>query len=445
MKLLLKSKTMILSGLIAVLLISISGCDIFNTESGIEKDRREQKEILNGLFNNYWKGAKISIRSLPIDQNTKNINFEEIKKQQAKDLSLGKHLSSIYDWENILKNDYNREERKALKPKEFIEFAQEVYAMTSAIEKLDEDDYPTFVEIVHYSSRLLQKKAIELPKEWNNSMDHWLFAMIMETRFGFGAWKTYELDRVHVQDLATSDYRVLASLHKGMDHLRNKWYFLADESFSQAIAEANSPEITLQGHTLDFLSKAKFNDSSPEEQFKQVALAGSYLLRGFSRHQADSDELNRKALEDIEASLASFLEMGVENELVWVAESYVYINNNEHEKAISSLEKLKGSKYLSSKERKLIDQAKEQIGKRNPASALNFLTDKIIMYRLGLSYTMSYAAEIQWMKFLENTEQGKKLLERFSELEQIFEKASGYLEVDKLKDESEKFIGKLVK
>ena len=445
MKLLLKSKTMILSGLIAVLLISISGCDIFNTESGIEKDKREQKEILNGLFNNYWKGAKISIRSLPIDQNTKNINFEEIKKQQAKDLSLGKHLSSIYDWENILKNDYNREERKALKPKEFIEFAQEVYAMTSAIEKLDEDDYPTFVEIVHYSSRLLQKKAIELPKEWNNSMDHWLFAMIMETRFGFGAWKTYELDRVHVQDLATSDYRVLASLHKGMDHLRNKWYFLADESFSQAIAEANSPEITLQGHTLDFLSKAKFNDSSPEEQFKQVALAGSYLLRGFSRHQADSDELNRKALEDIEASLASFLEMGVENELVWVAESYVYINNNEHEKAISSLEKLKGSKYLSSKERKLIDQAKEQIGKRNPASALNFLTDKIIMYRLGLSYTMSYAAEIQWMKFLENTEQGKKLLERFSELEQIFEKASGYLEVDKLKDESEKFIGKLVK
>jgi hypothetical protein len=445
MKLLLKPKTAMLSCVIAIFLISISGCDFFNTESSIEKDEREQQEILNGLFNNYWKGAKISIRSLPIDQNTEYINFEEIKKKQVKELSLGKHLSSIYDWEKILKNDYNSEEGKALKPKEFIEFAQEVYAMADAIEKLDEDDYPTFVEIIHYSSRLLQKEPVELPKGWNNSMDHWLFAMIMETRFGFGAWKTYELDRVHVQDLATSDYRVLASLHKGMDHLRNKWYFLADESFSRAIAEANNHEITLQGHTLDLLAKTKFNDSSPEEQFKQVVLAGSYLLRGFSRHQADSDELNRKAIEDIEASLASLLEMGVEDELVWMAESYVYIKNNENEKAISSLEKLQGSEYLSSKERMLIDQAKEQIRKRNPASALNFLTDKIIVYRLGLSYTMSYAAEIQWMKFMEKTEQGKKLLERFSELEQIFEKASEYLDVDKLKEESEKFIGELVK
>lgn len=442
MKLLQSNKIMIFS-IIAITLINITGCSFFDAKKGIEKDRKEQKEILNGLFVTYWKGAKISIRSMPIDKNTKTIDFNKIKQQQAKDLNLGKHLSHIYDWEMILR-DVDVEEGEIFTAKEFMEFAKEVYTMANAIESLDEDTYPTFAEIIHHSSRVLQDKPIQLPKNWNNSMDHWMFALVMESRFGFGSWKTYELEKVHPQDLITSDYRVVASLHKGIDHLRNKWYFLADESFSQAIAEANNPKITLQDYTKSLIVKAKSKTFSPEEQFKLITRASSYLLRGFSRHQADSDELNEKALEDIEAAITDFHSLGIENELVWIAESYVYIKNEDKEKAIASLTRLEASNYLTSRERKLLIQTKDKILNRNPDSALNILTDKVIIYKLGFSYTMSYVAEIQWMQLLEKTEQGKRILKRFTELKQTFEKAKGYLDLDKLKEKGQTLFKELV-
>jgi hypothetical protein len=328
MKLIKTGKAKILYVLFTSVLISLSGCDFFDTESGIEKDTNEQKEILNGLFVTYWKGAKLSIRSIPTDENTKAIDFQKIKQQQAKDLNLGKHLSNIYDSEMFL-NDDRSEDKEVFAAKEFVEFAQEIFTMADAIEDLDEDDYPTFLEIIHHSNRVLQDKPFELPKDWNNSMDHWMFALVMESRFGFGSWKTYELQKLHPQDLVTSDYRVVANLHKGIDHLRNQWYYLADESFTQAIAEANNPDITLQGHSKDLLVEAKISDLEPEAQFRLVTRASSYLLRGFSRHQADSEELNEKALGDIEAAIADFHSLGIENELVWIAESYLYIKKED--------------------------------------------------------------------------------------------------------------------
>jgi len=436
-------KNTIFSVIIVITLIFTTGCGFLNAEKGIEKDTNEQKQIINGLFVTYWKGAKISIRSMPIDKDTKTIDFNKIKQEQVKKLKLGKHLSHIYDWEKILKNE-NTEEGDLFTAKEFIEFAHEVYTMSDAIQYLDEDTYPTFAEIIHHSSRVLQDNPVQLPRDWNNSMDHWMFALVMESRFGFGSWKTYELEKVRPQDLVTSDYRIVAGLHKGIDHLRNKWYHLADESFSQAIAEANNPNVTLQDHTKNLLLIAKINALSPEEQFKLIFRAISYLFRGFSRHQADSNELNKKALVDIEAAIFDFQHLGIENELVWIAESYVYIHGGENKKAIVSLTKIESSNYLTAKERKLIAQAIQKIENRNPDSALNILTDKIILYKLGFSYTLSYASEIQWMQLLEKTEQGKKILKRFSELEQTLEKAKAYLDTDKLKEKGQTLFKQLI-
>jgi hypothetical protein len=53
---------------------------------------------------------------------------------------------------------------------------------------------------------------------------------------------------------------------------------------------------------------------------------------------------------------------------------------------------------------------------------------------------MSYASEIQWMQLLEKTEQGKRILKRFTELEQNFEKAKGYLNLDNLKEKGQTFF-----
>ena len=436
-------KTTISYALTIIVLMSLGGCSFF-AEEGIEKDRAEQKEILDGLFVTYWKGAKISIRSMPVDENTKSIDFEAIKKQQAKRLNLGKHLSNIYDWEDILK-DSKAAEREVFTAKEFIEFAQEIYVMAEGIESSDEDDYPTFTEIVSHSNRVLKGQPIPFPKYWNNSMDHWMFALIMETRLSIGSWKTYELEKVKPQELVTSDYRVMAALHKGLHSLQNQWYYLADESFSQAISEASKSGAVLQPQTQELLRITNINGFSPEEQFGLVTRASAHLLRGFSRYQADGTDLNEQALGDIEAALADFHKLGIENDLVWIAESYLHISNEDKAKAIASLTKLEGSKYLPARERALIADIKAQVGDRDPDSVLNALTDKVIIYRLSVGYSMSYLTEIEWMQLLEKTEQGRKILQRFTELEQTYEKAKSHLDLDALKDKGQSLLEDLIK
>ncbi len=425
--------------LIFALFLSVSGCGLFDSEKGIEKDRAEQKEVLEGLFVTYWRGAKISLRSIPINENTEEIDFAAIWRRQQEELHLGEHLSRIYDWESFLR-DAEDEEEKGLSAKEFVELAQELYTLADNLENMDEDSYPTFIEIVHHSSRVLQTEPIEIPENWNSSMEHWLFALVMESRFGHGSWKTYELDRVHPRDLATSDYRVVANLHKGIDHLRNQWYYLADEAFTQAIAEANDPNFTLNSEIEVLLVGAQIKDLSPRQQAKLVARACSYLLRGFSRHQSGDDELSEQAINDIDAALADFRALGMDNELVWMGESYVYIRNDEKEKAVASLTRLEQSPFMSDKEKELIADAKEHVQNRDPDSALNFLTDRVIMYKLGWSYAVSYAGEIQWMQLLEKTEQGKWILARFTELEQTLEKTKGYLDLDNLKDKGQTLL-----
>jgi hypothetical protein len=425
--------------LILSLLLSLSGCGLLGPEPGIEKDRAEQQEILDGLFVTYWRGAKISFRAIPVDENAEAVDFDEIKRKQQEDLGLGKHLRRIYDWEGFLRES-DDEEQKGLTAKEFMELAQELYTFADSIEDLDEDSYPTFIEVVHQSGRILGTRPVEVPEGWNNSMEHWVFALTMESEVAPGSWRTYELDRVRPQDLPTSDFRVAANLHKGLDHLRNQWYFLADESFSRAIVESNDPNISLNEHLKELLVDAQVNGLTPQQQFQIIARASSHLLRGFARHQSEHEELSSKAIEDIEAAIADFHTLGINNELVWMAESYVYIHNEDKENAVVSLTKLESSQLMSEKERELIREAKEKIRDRDPDSALNFLTDRVIMYKLGWSYAHSYTKEIQWMQLLEKTEQGRQILKRFSELKQTFEKAKDYLDLDRLKKRGEMLL-----
>jgi hypothetical protein len=428
--------------LFGIMMFVLTGCGLFDTEIGIEKDRAEQKKILDGFFVSYWRGAKISLRSLPLDAETETIDFEEIKRQQQERLHLGKHLSRIFDWRNILQGA-EQEEKRSLSATEYIELAQEVYAMADTIEKQDEDTYPTFIEILHHGSRILRTDPIEIPQNWNSSMEHWLFALVMESRFGLGSWKTYELDRVHPKDMATSDYRLAARLHKGIEHMRSQWYYLADEEFSQAIVELNGSNVTLNENVEKLLAEHDLNGLAAKDQFKLLASASTYLLRGFARHQSDDADLQSKAMQDVSNAVKSFKDLGVDNEIVWIAEGYLYIKNDEKDRALSSLNKLKTTPYMGVKEKKLIAEVEEHVKNRDPDKALNYLTDRVIMYKMGMGYLMSYAEEIQWMQLLEKTEYGQMILKRLSELEQTLNNINKYLKFNGLENNSQALLDQL--
>ncbi len=418
--------------IVIMLFVIFSGCSLFKSNESMENDKKELTEVLNGFFVTYWKGAKISLRAIPVANGEPGIDFDNIKKDQAVKMSLGPLLSRIYDWEHFL-NDVKGKDPK-LNTKELMAFAKEIYTMSDTIKEMDEDEYPTVIEIISKSRVLLKKAPVSIPGNWNNSMEHWVFAAIMEVKPGFGSWKTYELNRVRPLDFATTDLQTLAYIHKGIDSLRNDWEFLAEEAFTQALSILEASDISLQPDMEQFFSLIKIPNLSAEEQFRLNLLAVNHLLRGFSRKQIGTSEYEGPALNDVEKAVKYFSQLGIENEFVWVAESYLYIKNSKTDKAIESLTKLKNSRFLTKRERKLIKNAIKKIKERDPNSALNFITDKIIMYKLGMNYTSLCLAEIEWMRLLEKTEEGRRILAKFTELQASFKKAKKYLDLGRLKE-----------
>ena len=416
--------------IVGVVLLT-SGFGFLNFGNSLEKDISEHEDTLNSIFVTYWKGAKISIRSLPITEDTKEINFSEIKKEQAQRLGLGPYLSNIYDWEFLLKN-----QPASIDPISFSEilaFSKEVYDMQDNIEQLDEDDYPAFMEVVAHGSRVTTGEILVYPKPWSNSYDHWGFALVMEAQPTFGSWKTYELDKVNIDDFSTTDLRVFTAMHKGFDNLRNQWFFLADQSFTHSINELNRGDISLNETTKFFAEAHLIDGFTVEEQLQLLLRGASYLMRGWARHQSDDADLMKQASADIEEALTDFNRLGIDNELVWLAESYVYIKNEEPNKAITSLDKLSNSRLMSKNEIALIEETKNHLQDRDPEKALNFLTDKVFMYKLGSSYAYSYAQEIRWANILKESEFGRKILKRFNDLEEAINKAKEFISLEELK------------
>ncbi|OUS39421.1 hypothetical protein A9R00_09615 [Oleispira antarctica] len=222
-------------------------------------------------------------------------------------------------------------------------------------------------------------------------------------------------------------------MHKGFDNLRNQWYFLADQSFTNSINELNRGDISLNETTKFFAETRLIDGFTVEEQLQLLLRGASYLMRGWARHQSEDDELMKQASADIEAALADFNRLGIENELVWLAESYVHIKNEKVDKAIVSLDKLSNSSLMSNNEIALIEETKNHLKDRDPEKALNFLTDKVFMYKLGSSYAYSYAQEIQWANILKKSELGRKILQRFSDLEEAIEKAKEFMSLEEIK------------
>jgi hypothetical protein len=146
---------------------------------------------------------------------------------------------------------------------------------------------------------------------------------------------------------------------------------------------------------------------------------------------------------DLQQSLHEFSRLGIDNELVWMTETYLFIKNGKQTEAIESLQQLESSRYLTSREKALVSEAKSYLQKRDPEKALNFVTDRIVIYRLGLNYATTYAEEIEWVGLLAKSKEGQKILTRFSDLRDTYEKARQYLDLDKMGGDGKKLWKKV--
>jgi hypothetical protein len=431
---------------ISLVVLSTSGFGFLTTSSSLESDIEDQQDTLDSIFVSYWKGGKISIRSLPINENTKTIDFSAINDQQAATLGLGPHLKKLFDNKAMFSQESQASESadEELSITHIYEFSKELYTMKEKTKHLDEDDYPTFVEVMAHGKRVTSGEKLNYPKPWTNSLDHWAFALVMEARTLFDSWKTYELEKIDINELATTDFKSMASIHKGIDNLRNEWFYLADKSFSDSILELNKEGFSLASSTEALVNNHIIDGFNAHQQTRLILRATSHLMRGWARQQSKDDALMEMASVDIERALEDFSYLGIDNELVWSAESYLYIKKEDTDRALISLNKLSHSELLSVTEKELIEDTKTHLQNREPGKALNFLTDKVFMYRLGFSYAYSYAEEIEWVAILNKSNEGRELLDKLNKLEAAIEKAKEILSLEEMKNKSKSLLGDVI-
>ena len=68
---------------IVAMVLLTTGFGFLNFGKSLENDIADQTDTLDSIFVAYWKGAKISLRSLPVNENTKELNFSAINKHVA--------------------------------------------------------------------------------------------------------------------------------------------------------------------------------------------------------------------------------------------------------------------------------------------------------------------------------------------------------------------------
>jgi hypothetical protein len=411
----------------------LSGWSFFKTESSLPKDTESLNKVLNGFFVTYWKGAKLSIRALPIKKEMRLFDLATVKKAHEKNLPFGAQLQQTYNWEGLLQGI--DEGRKKLNMKELVALGKDIYALPSVLKKTNEDDYPTALEVITNTRSLFKKEPIELPEHWNTSMEHWLFAIAMETQLGFTSWKTYELHGVNPSELQTTDLQTLAFIHKGINHLRNGWYYLAEANFTQALTLLAKDDITLLPHSERFFALFSSTELPTTERFRNHVSGISYLLRSAARKQMGTSEATQLAQQDIAHTVSHFSQAGVDNEFTWLAQSYLHLQHQEPEKALEALTKLESSSLLAKKEKVMLTDVKQQLqlsteekaSNKSTDNALTMLSDSPIMYKLGMNYAKSYLTEVTWTKLLETTEEGKNMLNHFVNLQETFAKTKQFM------------------
>ncbi len=177
-----------------------------------------------------------------------------------------------------------------------------------------------------------------------------------------------------------------------------------------------------------------------EEIFRVQMRGVTILLRGFSRFKTENAALEEPALQDFADALADFQAIRMNNELTWMTGAFLFIKQGETEKAMSNIEKLEGSKYAGRHEKKMLAETKANLKSRNPDAALATITDKVVMFNIGIGYAKSYLLEIEWARFLEKSEVGRRLLNIFPELERSYDKAKKYLDLEMISEEARQLL-----
>ncbi len=385
--------------LAAVLAVAVvSAC-----ESPIEKERRELRESLESPETLIYRGLKVALRGMPsaalADTNMTEERFDEIMKSSRPEF----HATRVYFLTLRLLNDvsYRRVPVSVEDVVLYARAAKELYELKNELRKIDEDRYPTVLEVILTANG---SNPVKSGLSWyNGDYEHlFLCALWTGSRVAPRSFRTYELSEIEPAGLSDPSLQLLAYLLRGATFVSEHWPYMAEEEFTRYLETLERRRDELEGMKT-FGSAAHASGDTLYAWYH----APGVLLRGLTRRQIGKEE---EAVEDFEAFLIDARLLGIENEGVWLIGTYVSLKKDRPEEAVAYLEKLAVSPMFDEDEKQLLRQAIGYLKERDSERALTSISDKVFVARMMIGYLKTILKETGWFEQLEKSESGQNLM-----------------------------------
>ncbi|GGG52605.1 short-chain dehydrogenase [Bizionia arctica] len=413
-------KNIILSLLI---ILSISCSDQEKTDLELlENDKTALKEKLDSYKVTSYKFAKILIRA-----------------SAEKDSISPEFMSFKSDMDRIFNQvaKYDVENPESLTILDYISIYRDYKNMEGFIMKTDEDIFPTLTDAfnVTYGDSISKQKEYATGKEkaYIQNIEHAVLSAIVILSKDLGKEVSlYECVKTNPELLPDSEIKTLLQFFRGFLFFEKGLYYLSEDELTRNINWLNENKNIDLAYTRSMFQWGNLDNKKTHIAFHSL----NHLFRGFDRLMMERQIDEERALKDFEIFLKDSKEIGLDNEIIWSVETFLYLKNEENEKAIVSLQKLKTSKLLSKDDKERIDESIVYVNNRKPGEVLNGVYDKYFLSEIAVKYMFSVLSKVDWeqvmkeqnvpyteemFKSINNTTEFLQNLEKYSSAEQLKE------------------------
>ncbi|WP_075343209.1 short-chain dehydrogenase [Tenacibaculum agarivorans] len=385
-------------------------------------DKRKLDKSLNSYKVFPYKFAKIALRSAVV----KDTISEEYQKFKVTLDKISKRLMS-HDIENPDK----------LSMLDYLRIYRDYKKMESFIMKTDEDIFPTIRDAlqVAYGDSIAkaqpffsgkQKKIIE-------SFEHSVLSAIVILSKDFGKEVSlYECSKTDPDILPDTELRALLSFFRGFLFFEKKLYYLSENEISRNLTWLDVNKDVNLFHTRAMFQWGDLNNEETHIAFHAI----NHLFRGFDRLMMKRDIDEKRAIKDFESFLKDANKIGLNNEITWSIETFLYLKTDEKEKAIASLEKLRSSVLLSSMEKEKINESITYLKNRESGKLLNGVYDKFFISKIATKYMFSVLSKVDWEKLFKENDvpYTKEMFIVIDNFKEFIDKLNTYASADGLKE-----------
>ena len=399
-------------------------------EELLEKDKIELKENLDSYKITTYKFGKILIRS-SAEKDTISTEF----------LSFKKDLDKIFN--KVVKYDVKNPENLSLL--DYILIYRDYKKMEDFIMKTDEDVFPTLVDAfnVIYGDSISKKREYYKgkEKEYVQNIEHAILSAVVILSKDLGKEVSlYECTKTTPELLPDSEIKTLLQYFRGFLFFEKGLYYLSEDEISRNINWLNNNKNVDLPYTRAFFQWGNLDNESTHLGLHSL----NHLFRGFDRLMMEREIDEKRALEDFEAFLKDANKIGLNNEITWSIETYLYLKNEENEKAIAALTKLKTSTLLSSEDKKRIDESIEYVKNREPDKVLNGFYDKFFLSKIATKYMYVILSKVDWEKVMkkQNVPYTDEIFKTIDNLKNFIDNLKKYGSTEELKNKGKSLWNK---